>query len=88
MIHLIGIEIVILIMITLLFGYIYSSLEEKHFNFKDKIDPYYFSLTTITTVGYGDYSPKTTTSKMIVMTQQVFILITELSLVLKILGYI
>ena len=45
MIHLIGIEIVVLILITFIFGYIYSKIDNKHFGFKHKIDPYYFSLT-------------------------------------------
>ena len=81
------IEIVMLILITLIFGYIYSKLDNKHFGFKENIDPYYFSFTTMTTVGYGDYSPKTTKSKLIVMTQQAFLLITEISLLLKMFGY-
>ena len=82
------VEIVMLIWITLVFGFIYSKLDNKHFGFKEKIDPYYFSFTTMTTVGYGDYSPKTTRAKVLVMVQQVFILITELSLILKMSGYI
>lgn len=81
------VEIVMLILITLVFGFIYSKLDNKHFGFKEKIDPYYFSFTTMTTVGYGDYSPKTTKSKLIVMTQQAFLLITEISLLLKMFGY-
>ena len=88
MIQLIGIEIVILISLTFIYGYIYSIMGNKHFDFKDKIDPYYFSFTTMTTVGYGDYSPKSTQSKLVVMTQHMFILITNLSLILKMLGYI
>jgi len=81
------VEIVMLILITLVFGFMYSKLDNKHFGFKEKIDPYYFSFTTMTTVGYGDYSPKTTKSKLIVMTQQAFLLITEISLLLKMFGY-
>ena len=81
------VEIVMLILITLVFGFIYSKLDNKHFGFKEKIDPYYFSFTTMTTVGYGDYSPKTTKSKLIVMAQQAFLLITEISLLLKMFGY-
>lgn len=81
------IEIIMLILLTLMFGFIYSILDNKHFGFKETIDPYYFSLTTMTTVGYGDYSPKTTKSKLIVMIHQLFLLITEMSLVLKVFGY-
>tara|TARA_B110000027_G_scaffold99608_1_gene105281 strand:+ start:880 stop:1170 length:291 start_codon:yes stop_codon:yes gene_type:complete len=82
------IEIMMLLITTFIFGFIYSKLDNKHFGFKETIDPYYFSLTTMTTVGYGDYSPKTTTSKLIVMTHQIFLLLTEISLLLKVFGYI
>ena len=34
------------------------------------LDPFYFSFTTMSTVGYGDYSPKTDMAKMLVMVHQ------------------
>jgi len=40
------------------------------FDFKTPIDPYYFSMTTMSTVGYGDFSPKSQRAKIMVMTQQ------------------
>lgn len=82
------IEIVVLILLTFIFGFIYSKLDNKHFGFKEKIDPYYFSLTTMTTVGYGDYLPKTTKSKLIVMIQQVIILMTKSSLMMKMIRHL
>ncbi len=58
------------IIISLLFGIIYSSLEPGHFDFKSVLDPFYFSFTTMSTVGYGDYTPKTNLAKVLVMCQQ------------------
>lgn len=58
------------IIISLLFGIIYSSLEPGHFDFKSVLDPFYFSFTTMSTVGYGDYIPKTNLAKVLVMCQQ------------------
>ena len=59
-----------IIVISLLFGIIYSSLEPGHFDFKSMLDPFYFSFTTMSTVGYGDYIPKTNLAKVLVMCQQ------------------
>lgn len=59
-----------IIIISLLFGIIYSSLEPGHFDFKSVLDPFYFSFTTMSTVGYGDYTPKTNLAKVLVMCQQ------------------
>ena len=59
-----------IIIISLLFGIIYSSLEPGHFDFKSMLDPFYFSFTTMSTVGYGDYIPKTNLAKVLVMCQQ------------------
>ena len=59
-----------IIVISILFGIIYSSLEPGHFDFKSMLDPFYFSFTTMSTVGYGDYTPKTNLAKVLVMCQQ------------------
>lgn len=45
------------------------------YGFKSPLDPFYFSFTTMSSVGYGDFSPKTDLAKMIVMSQQIFILV-------------
>ena len=54
-----------------------------HFGFKDKIDPYYFSFTTMSTVGYGDLRPKTRRAKLLGMTQQLLLLTGEITLLFK-----
>lgn len=49
------------------------------FGFEDTLlDPFYFSFTTMSSVGYGDYSPKTRFAKAVVMSQQ-FVLLAEIS---------
>ena len=63
----------VIITIALLYGFLYSMLDPSEFGFKSALDPYYFSFTTMSSVGYGDFSPKTERAKMLVMTQQAFI---------------
>ena len=63
----------LVITIALLYGFLYSMLDPTEFGFKTALDPYYFSFTTMSSVGYGDFSPKTERAKMLVMTQQAFI---------------
>jgi hypothetical protein len=72
--------IVIVFIITLMFGILYMLLDKtnpKNFGFKTMLDPFYFSFTTMSSVGYGDYTPKTDMAKLFVMVQQ-FILIGEI----------
>jgi voltage-gated potassium channel len=63
----------LVITVALLYGYLYSLMDPEEFGFKSALDPYYFSFTTMSSVGYGDFSPKTERAKMLVMTQQAFI---------------
>lgn len=63
------------IVITVLYGLIYAMMNPIEFGFKSLIDPFYFSFTTMASVGYGDFSPKSTRAKMVVMTQQTLLLI-------------
>jgi hypothetical protein len=63
----------LVITVTLLYGFIYSMLDPEEFGFKTALDPYYFSFTTMSSVGYGDFSPITGRAKMLAMTQQAFI---------------
>lgn len=67
-------RILSLLIITLLYGLIYSYIPVEEFGFKSALDPFYFSFTTMSTVGYGDISPKTDRAKLIVMSQQTAIL--------------
>ena len=75
-----------LTIISTLFGIIYSSLEPGHFQFKSVLDPFYFSFTTMSSVGYGDYTPKTNLAKVLVMCQQ-SLLFNELMQVAKMIKY-
>jgi len=67
-----------LVIIAIFFGVLYSLIDPVHFGFETKLDPFYFSFTTMSSVGFGDISPKTNFAKSLVMLQQIFI-ITELS---------
>ena len=60
-------------LITMVFGLFYFLIDKmnpKSFGFKTMLDPFYFSFTTMSTVGYGDYSTKTDMAKMLVMVNQ------------------
>ena len=72
----------IAIIITLVYGYLYSTMKEDFGFSDDPIDPYYFALTTMSTVGYGDFSPKTRRAKALVMSHQLIIL-SELATILS-----
>ena len=73
----------LVITVALLYGYLYSLMDPEEFGFKSALDPYYFSFTTMSSVGYGDFSPKTVRAKMLVMTQQAFIFGELLKLLFK-----
>jgi hypothetical protein len=70
--------------ITLVYGFIYSGMKEDFGFTDDPLDPYYFSLTTMSTVGYGDFSPKTRRAKLLVMSHQLVILAELASFIKKI----
>ena len=73
----------LVITVALLYGYLYSLMDPEEFGFKSALDPYYFSFTTMSSVGYGDFSTKTERAKMLVMTQQAFIFGELLKLLFK-----
>jgi voltage-gated potassium channel len=56
-------------------------MKPEEFGFTSLIDPFYFSFTTMSSVGYGDFSPKTNRAKVVVMSQQTLILIEIAALV-------
>lgn len=73
-------KIVAFLVTTIIYGVIYMILDKTDknaFGFSSWIDPFYFSFTTMSTVGYGDYGPGTDLAKMAVMSHQ-FILIAEI----------
>jgi voltage-gated potassium channel len=53
-------SLVFLVLVTLLGGTIFYSLEEGW----SVVDAFYFSVTTLTTLGLGDLTPKTTLGKL------------------------
>lgn len=61
--------------ITLVYGILYSVMSPNEFGFKRPIDPFYFSFTTMASVGYGDFTPKTDRAKLVVMTQHAIMVI-------------
>jgi len=68
--------------ITLVYGLLYSQMRPGSFEFKSPLDPFYFSFTTMSSVGYGDITPKTDLAKLVVMSQQ-FLIMTELAKAMK-----
>ena len=70
--------------ITLIYGVLYSQMTPGSFEFKSPLDPFYFSFTTMSSVGYGDITPKTDMAKLVVMSQQ-FLIMTELAKAMKLL---
>jgi hypothetical protein len=67
------------IIINLLFSGIYFGIGHKNFNGLDSnssfLDYFYFSMTTSSCIGYGDISPSTNISKMIVIFHQLLVLL-------------
>ena len=70
------------LIITLVYGYLYSKMKDDFGFTEDPLDPYYFSLMTMSTVGYGDFSPKTQRAKALVMTHHTVIL-TEIAAIIS-----
>lgn len=66
----------------LVFGFIYSFFIQNESDFatipvnanRDKFSAYYFSLTTHTTLGYGDITPSSTFLRLIVMLHTILVL--------------
>jgi len=72
--------LIITFVVMVIYGYIYSLMNENDFNFVDPIDPYYFSLMTMSTVGFGDLSPKSRRAKLVVISQLCVIIAEVISL--------
>lgn len=65
-------KLVLLLLTAFVFGTIYGYLSAGHFNgLANVLDGYYFSVTTVSSTGYGDITPKTSLAKLFVMAQQV-----------------
>ena len=61
----------VVLIIPLVYGYMYSLFPREEFGFLEPIDPYYYSFTTFSTVGYGDFKPLTARAKLLTITQQI-----------------
>lgn len=64
----------LILSLTLVYGFIYSLLPKEEFGFVDDLDPYYYSFGTISTVGFGDLTPKTRRAKILTISQQILTL--------------
>ena len=71
-----------ILVITMVYGILYSQMDPASFGFTSPLDPFYFAFTTMSTVGYGDISAKTDMAKLMVMSQQI-VLMGELANTLK-----
>jgi hypothetical protein len=60
--------------ITFAFAYIYSRGNYLNIPFEHWYDPIYFSITTLGTIGYGEYHPVTGMGKFLVCTQSIIFL--------------
>ena len=69
------------ILIAIIYGLMYSMMRPEEFGFKGLLDPFYFSFTTMSTVGYGDFTPKTDRAKALVMTQHAVMIVGVVTLV-------
>ena len=72
-----AVKLVMPILTAVVFGFVYQIIDEKDpnaFQFNDKLDAFYFSFTTMSTAGFGDFSPKTAGAKIAVMIQQALIM--------------
>lgn len=75
-----SLKIVAFLATTIVYGIVYMIMDKADpnaFGFGSWIDPFYFSFTTMSTVGYGDFGPRTDVAKMAVMSHQ-FLLIAEI----------
>lgn len=83
-IHLFIINIVFIIFFSVIYYYL---KDNNNFTGLDSsssfLDCFYFSFTTMSTVGYGDISPNSSTSKIIVMLQQLMVMIGIASLLVN-----
>ena len=77
-------KVLTILFITIVYGLVYATIHKSDptaFGFEDGLfNPFYFSFTTMSSVGYGDYSPKTRFAKAVVMSQQTILIIELISI--------
>lgn len=74
------------LLVAIVYGILYSMMHPGDFGFTSPVDPFYFAFTTMSSVGYGDFTPKTDRAKMIVMTQHAILVIGVLTILEKFIG--
>jgi voltage-gated potassium channel len=75
--------IIMFVIAYIVFGLIYTMMGDSHFNnFTSYIDGLYLSMTTASTTGYGDITPKTNSAKFLVMSQMFVTLLIMAAIVL------
>ena len=76
-------KVVAFLATTIIYGIIYMIIDKADssaFGFESWIDPFYFSFTTMSTVGYGDHLPKSNLAKMTVMSHQTILILEIMSM--------
>jgi voltage-gated potassium channel len=76
-------KVVAFLATTIIYGIIYLIIDKADssaFGFESWIDPFYFSFTTMSTVGYGDHLPKSDLAKMTVMSHQTILILEIMSM--------
>ena len=87
-------KIIYFTIVTTIYAGVYFGLAKdskiEHFNGLDSdssyLDCWYFAFTTLSTVGYGDISPKSKIAKVIVLSHQIVMLLELTTDIFTILG--
>lgn len=74
------------LILLVIFAELYWQVDQddnKHFGFESVLDAYYFSTVTSSSVGYGDFSPKTPMAKRLTMAHVMSMFFVMLPVVVK-----
>lgn len=76
-------NLIVLIAFAELYWQVDQDEDHVHFGFSSPIDAYYFSIVTSSSVGYGDYLPKTPKAKVLTSVHILAMFFVMLPIVLK-----
>lgn len=76
-------NLILLIAFAELYWHVDKNDDHEHFGFSSVIDSYYFSAVTSSSVGYGDYLPKTPKAKLLAIAHILAMFFVMLPVVLK-----